>query len=122
MAKNQIGIAIVIKAFLETGKDMEKQYEALTLIKQAHETGDYSKVLAASAVDEVKTESKTRRRGGSTVDEAKLDIEDYLPEDHPSAAGNEPVVVPAAVFDTGDEIPAPVEDDVPAFLRRGAAS
>lgn len=61
MATNQTGIAIVIKAWLPAGKTLDEQFEALSLVKSAHETGDYSALLAAARVEEVKTEQKTRR-------------------------------------------------------------
>lgn len=61
MATNQTGIAIVIKAWLPAGKSLDEQFEALSLVKTAHETSDYSALLAASRVEEVKTEQKTRR-------------------------------------------------------------
>lgn len=61
MATNQTGIAIVIKAWLPAGKTLDEQFEALSIVKQAHETGDYSALLTASSVEEVKTEQKTRR-------------------------------------------------------------
>lgn len=61
MAINQQGIAIVIKAFLPTGKTLDEQFNALSIVKTAHETGDYSPLLAASQDVEVKTEQKTRR-------------------------------------------------------------
>lgn len=58
---NVTGIAIVIKAFLPTGKTLDEQFTALSIVKTAHETGDYSPLLAASQIDEIKTEQKTRR-------------------------------------------------------------
>lgn len=61
MATNQTGIAIVIKAFLPTGKTIDEQFNTLSLVKAAHESGDYSAVLAAAHIDEVKSEQKTRR-------------------------------------------------------------
>lgn len=61
MAINQTGIAIVIKAWLPTGKTLDEQFEALSLVKSAHETGDYSALLATSSIEEVKTEQKNRR-------------------------------------------------------------
>lgn len=61
MATNQTGIAIVIKAFLPTGKTLDETFAALSIVKQAHETGDYAPLLAAASVEEVKTEQKTRR-------------------------------------------------------------
>ena len=61
MAINQPGIAINIKGFLPTGKTIEEQFAALSIVKAAHETGDYSALLAAAHDVEVKTENKTRR-------------------------------------------------------------
>lgn len=61
MAHNQTGIAIAIKAWLPTGKTLDEQFEALSLVKQAHETGDYSALLATATVEAVKTEQKNRR-------------------------------------------------------------
>jgi hypothetical protein len=61
MATNQTGIAIVIKAWLPAGKSLDAQFEALSIVKQAHATGDYAPLLAAANVEEVKTEQKTRR-------------------------------------------------------------
>ena len=61
MATNQSGIAIVIKAFLPTGKTLDEQFAALSIVKQAHETGDYAALLKAAQDAEVKTEAKTRR-------------------------------------------------------------
>lgn len=58
---NQSGIAISIVAFLPTGKTLDEQYAALTIVKSAHETGDYSALLKASLDVQVKTEQKTRR-------------------------------------------------------------
>ena len=42
-------------------KLLEDQLAALTLVKTAHETGDYAALLAAVHDVEVKTEQKTRR-------------------------------------------------------------
>lgn len=58
---NVTGIAIVVKAFLPTGKTLDEQFAALSIVKTAHETGDYAPLLAAAQIDEVKTEQKTRR-------------------------------------------------------------
>lgn len=58
---NVTGIAIVVKAFLPTGKTLDEQFAALSIVKEAHETGDYAALLAAAKIDEVKTEQKTRR-------------------------------------------------------------
>lgn len=61
MATNQSGIAIVIKAFLPTGKTLDEQFAALSTVKTAHETGDYAALLKAAHDVEIKTEAKTRR-------------------------------------------------------------
>lgn len=61
MAVNQSGIAIVIRAFLPMGKTLDDQLNALTLVKKAHESGDYSGVLAVAQIEDVKADKKTRR-------------------------------------------------------------
>lgn len=57
----ETGIAITIRAFLHTGKTLDEQFAALTMMKEAHETGDYTKVLAVAQIDEIKAEPKSRR-------------------------------------------------------------
>lgn len=59
MAK-QTGIAISIKAFLPTGKTIDEQFSALSLVRAAHESGDYTEVLKAAQIDSVKAEQKSR--------------------------------------------------------------
>jgi hypothetical protein len=62
MARNQTGLAITIKAFLVLKpNDINQNLEALTLAKEAHETGDYSKLIASASIDEVKVEQRSRR-------------------------------------------------------------
>ena len=61
MAVNQQGIAISIRAFLPMGKSLDDQLAALSLVKTAHETGDYAALLTAAQDVEVKTDQKTRR-------------------------------------------------------------
>jgi hypothetical protein len=96
---NVTGIAITIKAFLPTGKTIDEQFDALSLVKQAHETGDYSAVLAAAKIDEVKSEQKTRRM-----------------DDEPQAEQSE--AEQASTADPLDQ-PAPAYDeDVPDFLKK----
>lgn len=95
MATNVPGVAIVIKAFLPTGKTIDEQFAALSLIKEAHATGDYSKVLAAAKIEEVKAEQKTRR------------MED---EPHQAVTDDDPSFA---------EVEAPAADaDVPEFLKK----
>lgn len=62
MARNQTGLAITIKAFLVLKpNDINQNLAALTLAKEAHETGNYSALIAAASIDEVKVEQKSRR-------------------------------------------------------------
>lgn len=75
MATNQTGIAIVIKAWLPAGKTLDEQFEALSIVKQAHATGDYAPLLAAASVEEVKTEQKTRRVEIAPTTEEPADAE-----------------------------------------------
>ena len=58
---NQTGIAITINAFLPTGKTLDQQFEALSLVKTAHASGNYAALIASSIDVLVKTEQKTRR-------------------------------------------------------------
>jgi hypothetical protein len=63
---NQTGILISINAWLPTGKGLDEQFTALSLVKAAHESGDYAPLLAAATIEAVKTESKTRRMEAAT--------------------------------------------------------
>lgn len=88
----ETGIAITIRAFLHTGKTLDEQFAALTMMKEAHETGDYSKVLAAAQIDEIKAEPKSRRTAAEpaaaepapapvAAEPVSADLPDELPED-----------------------------------------
>lgn len=62
MARSKTGLAITIKAFLTLKpNDLDQNLAALTLAKEAHATGDYSKLIAAAEIDEVGVIQKTRR-------------------------------------------------------------
>lgn len=61
MAHNQPGIAITIKAWLPSGKDLDAAHKALSIVKEAHETGNYATLLAAAQVEDVKTTMTQRR-------------------------------------------------------------
>lgn len=61
MATNQNFIDITIKAALPTGKTLDEQFAALSIVKTAHETGDYAPLLAAAQDVQIRTEAKTRR-------------------------------------------------------------
>lgn len=116
---NQTGISINIKAFIETGRSVEAQFHALSTLKLAHETGDYSEALKLAIIDEVKSEIKTRRDPNkpsvTPADERQLDIETYTTTT-PSQAQTS---LPADDVPPGEEF---TDDDVPAFLRRGDAA
>lgn len=74
MARNQSGLAISIKAFLVMKpNDLDQNLKALTLAKEAHETGDYTALLAAASVDEVKVEQKSRRVEDEPASTASLE-------------------------------------------------
>lgn len=81
MAVNQSGIAIVIKAFLPTGKTLDEQFAALSLVKQARESGDYAALLEAAIDVDVKTEAKTRRveEGAPTPSQDPDFADDVIP-------------------------------------------
>ena len=58
---NQTGIQITIKAWLPTGKTLDEQFEALSIVKTAHASSDYAALLKAAKIEGVQTEQKTRR-------------------------------------------------------------
>ena len=113
MATNQNVIAISIKAFLPTGKTLDEQFAALSIVKTAHETGDYSALLKAAQDVQIKTEAKTRR------------VEEHPGIPHPAAPvaateganihgiGPDEPTGPNSDYDpafTGDVIPTAPED------------
>jgi len=119
---NQSGIAITIKAFLPTGKTLDEQFTALGLVRDAHATGDYTALLKAAKVDEVKTEQKVRR-----VEEAPAPT--AQPETEQADASGLKVeldnVSPEGDIDEVSETVGEGEADaeeVPAFLKKSAAT
>lgn len=54
-------LEIKIKAQLAVGKTLDEAHAALTLAKNAQETGDYSELLAAATILEVTVDQKNRR-------------------------------------------------------------
>jgi hypothetical protein len=54
-------LEIKIKAQLPVGKTLEEAHAALTLAKEAQETGDYSQLLAAATIIDVTVDQRTRR-------------------------------------------------------------
>ena len=118
MAKNQTGIAITIKAFLPTGSTIDEQYNALTIVKDAHASGDYTALLKAAKVEEVKTEQKTRR----VEDEPETTTQPPQDKDHvadgaekfPEPPTDEPAADQPTLIDAG-----PNDEAVPGFLKKG---
>lgn len=107
---NVNGIAIVIKAFMPTGKTLDEQFAALSAVEAAHETGDYASLLANAKIEEVKTEQKTRRVEARAAGEQpktgdeQTDIEDFTNK---------------TTTDGPTPTPAADDADVPAFLKEG---
>jgi hypothetical protein len=85
MATNQNIIAITIRAALPTGKTLDEQFAALSIVKQAHETGDYSALLKAAQDVQIKTEAKTRRVEEQPAAAAPEAIPALPPEEEPRA-------------------------------------
>lgn len=54
-------LEIKIKAHLPVGKTIEEAHAALTLAKEAQETGDYRELLNVATVLEVSVDQRTRR-------------------------------------------------------------
>ncbi|TIT90379.1 MAG: hypothetical protein E5W41_00185 [Mesorhizobium sp.] len=105
----------MIKAFLPTGKSLDEQFAALSIVKTAHETSDYSALLKAASIEEVKTEQKTRRIEDqpqtATINQPATDA---AQADH--TASGEISQEPATETASAPE-PDP-EADVPAFLKK----
>ncbi len=117
MAVNQSGIAISIKAFLPTGKTLDEAFNALSLVKAAHESGNYTALLAAAQIDEIKTEQKTRRienHGVTVADLAtKADPLAVEPEQAPFVP-TECDDAPVGLAVVEDSTPLPWADNPPA--------
>ena len=104
MAKNITGIAISIKSFLPIGATLDSQLEALTMVKDAHSSGDYGALLSAAKVEEVKTEQKTRRM------------------DEPATETVEPKSELVEAFEAVEPVgPIDEPEDVPKFLKAAKA-
>lgn len=111
MAKNQTGIAIVIKAFLPTGSTIDEQFTALSIVKDAHASGDYTALLKAAKVEEVKTEQKTRR----------VDDEPATTESNTAGTANteQPQEEQTRVEEPATAGEEPSDENVPDFLKPG---
>lgn len=123
---NQTGIAITIRAFLQTGKTLNEQFEALSIVKTAHETGDYSALLKAATVEDVKTEQKTRRIEDQPQDGEKAGQTESEKSDGQAGGGEGPTTeqkeqaaaeADVKHFHVDDAKPA-ADADVPEFLKK----
>lgn len=103
MATNQTGIAITIKAWLPTGKGLDEQFAALSLVKDAHASGDYAPLLGAAKIEAVQTDSKTRR-----VDDAPA-VTAPSPEPEPAATDDALVERPDVTEADGTVVEPAVE-------------
>ncbi len=113
MARHVQGIAIVIKAFLPTGSTIDEQFAALGMVKDAHASGDYSKVLASANIDEVKSEQKTRR----VEDQPQGEQTAGQGGEHLAADNDEPSGTVGGAQMEGDDDPS--SEGVPEFLKNG---
>jgi len=59
--KNQSGISIKLEVFLPTGTSVEEAYTALSMVRDATESGDYQHVLKAATVDSITVRQLNRR-------------------------------------------------------------
>jgi hypothetical protein len=107
---NQTGIAIVVKAFLPTGKTLDEQFAALSIVKTAHESGDYAELLKHAMIDEVKTEQKTRR-----VEEPALATTEAEPKAEQDLDGGE--FAEGTVAEPTPAVEANDDAAVPTFLK-----
>ena len=124
MATNQNIIAITIKAALPTGKTLDEQFAALSIVKQAHETGDYAPLLKAAQDVQIKTEAKTRRVDIAQPEPRVLHVgfgpAFSLSEDDPSTSPQPPAPEPAteeppAFPDRTVRLPDFADDVIPAM-------
>ena len=58
---NKNVLEIKIKAYLPVGKSLEEAHAALTLAKDAQESGDFSSLLQKAVIVNVSVDQKTRR-------------------------------------------------------------
>lgn len=100
MKANQTGIFISIKAWLPTGKSLDDQFNALSIVKAAHTTGDYAPLLAAAVVESVQTEQRTRRMDVVQADD---------PIDEENGDPVEPLVESGASVNEPDTLPNPIK-------------
>lgn len=114
MANNVQGIAITIRAFLPTGKTLDEQFEALSIVKDAHASGDYAKLLTAAKIDEVKTEQKVRR-----IEDAPAPTTQTEPDTTGQTDNGDKQPEPdSGLTEMFDQIPASEPDaEVPDFLK-----
>lgn len=120
---NQTGIAIMIKAFLPTGRTIDEQFAALSLVKAAHETGDYSALLKAASVEEVKTEQKTRRIEDQPQTQQEPASGGEGGGEGPDSIENDPDFAEVEGVDDVEEAPAATADaDIPEFLKKDKKS
>lgn len=127
MASHVSGIAIVIKAFLPTGKTLDEQFTALSIVKDAHATGDYAALLQAAKIDEVKTEQKTRRMEDEpvAVTESSGDVMadlDAKTEDASGLNAEFNKLDQAAETEQTEATAGDQDDPTPAFLKKGKKS
>lgn len=114
MAKHVTGIAITIKAFISTGKTLDTQFAAMSAIREAHATGDYSTVLKIAKIDEVKSEQKTRRM---EIEEAATDAPQTARDEWLASADYQQTKAEEAILEAGDEV-----EERAASRRKSAAA
>ncbi|WP_026793170.1 hypothetical protein [Pleomorphomonas oryzae] len=133
MAKHVQIIALAIKGYIIVDRDMGKQLEALTALRDAHTSGDYSKVIAMATIDAVKAEQKSRRfddapaiepgensHGSQTEDADALEMHDPSKGEPGYPEPSEEIIYDAANASDGPQDAGPNDDeDVPAFLKGG---
>ncbi|WP_147377576.1 hypothetical protein [Mesorhizobium waimense] len=114
----------MIKAFLPTGRTIDEQFAALSIVKTAHETGDYSALLQASTVEEVKTEQKTRRIEDQTQTTQEPSTEGEQGQGTASEQGGQaPATTTASEAASAKPATETASDaDVPEFLKKDKKS
>jgi hypothetical protein len=131
---NKTGIAITIKAFIETGKDMASQFKAMSAVMSAKDSGDYNELFKLVTVEEMKSEQVTRRAATVAATTTATAPATTAPADTSAASGeaagevSEPAGTVGGAQIEGDDEPAQAAAseeepaEVPAFLRSGAVA
>jgi hypothetical protein len=120
----QQGILVKFQVFLEANsKDFSARLKTMNMIAEAQETGDWSKVFAAGAIEGVDFHEANRRKPKSSIPAAPQAT--AAPRQDEPTPVNEPVEEPtdeATTDPDADVTPADPDADAPPHARRGRSA